>query len=531
MAKNIRYYRGKHYQGDISDERAEAILQLISEYDVVSSLRHVIKDLPDFLITDIKTDAEAYEAENGSLKGFSKHYGDFPKGTLRDAQTIGVAFMYYAGSALLGDEVGLGKTVQIAGLYNLLKQEYENSGREFRYCFLTEKTSVSQIRDKMIQFTGEFVGLLENGEKKVVEHYLSCNSDKRHYSIVGTHSLLTSPEFIAHLAKNPFDLFIFDESSTLKSSTNDLHVNCKALFKLHKRKILLNATPVEIEIEDIFNQLDLLDPNYMPTKTEFMKRFSKFKRTPFGYQPDGFKNQDEFQEAVKLRYIARTREELGANYRDNLYKTIIIPLSPIQKELKKKTTLLQSVTDYPTGVDRHVDYNEFTTPKLAVLTLIVKEKVSVGQSQALVYCRFVDAQYKMKDILAEKGYRVVVLNGGTKTKERAEIVNDMNNGKYDILITNVLRGIDLKICDTCILYTIDPNPQKMVQFEGRITRDFDIEDKSVYLLVAMGREKKFVEEKLKLRVGASAAFSKASKSMVIEAINSDDNKEMFQTDS
>lgn len=530
MAHDVKYFKGKYYQGDIPDDKAESLLTVINDYESVVSLRHIITDAPEHVITDIKNDAETYEYNHGSLEGFKKDYSDVVGiGTLRDAQTIGVAFMYYAGSALLGDEVGLGKTVQIAGLCNVLRKEYESQGREFRYLVVTEKSSAGQIRDKMIQFTGEYVGLFESGETKVVEKYLASNKDKRYYSSVGSHSLLNNPQFIIDTAKRPYDLIVFDESSGAKNASSEIYKNCKALFKLHKRKVLLNATPVELEIREMYNQLDLLDPNYLPNITEFNRKFTKVKRGMFGFQPDGYKNEDEFTEAIKLRYLARTRADLGANYTENTYKTILIPLSQEQKALNKKTSLKQMVTDYPTGVDRNIEYSEFTTPKLAVMFKLIEEKVDVFHSQALIYCRFIDAQNKMRDMLEEKGYRTVVLNGKSKALERASIVKGFNNGQYDIMITNVLRGIDLKTCDTCILYTIDPNPQKMVQFEGRMTRDFDIEYKSLYLLVAMGKEKKFVEEKLKLRVSASAAFSKTGKSMVLEAINSEENKEMYES--
>jgi superfamily II DNA/RNA helicase len=159
----------------------------------------------------------------------------------------------------------------------------------------------------------------------------------------------------------------------------------------------------------------------------------------------------------------------------------------------------------------------------------LKNQIDSKQSQALVYIKFVDAQYKIRDLLNHQGYRVAVLNGKVKASDRTKIINDMNAGMYDILLTNVLRGIDLKTCDNCILYTIDPNPQKMVQFEGRMTREFDIEYKSVFLLVSEWKEKDFVEETLKLRVNASAAFSKTGNSMVLEAIVSDNNKEFFKT--
>ena len=77
------------------------------------------------------------------------------------------------------------------------------------------------------------------------------------------------------------------------------------------------------------------------------------------------------------------------------------------------------------------------------------------------------------------------------------------------------------------MYTIDPNPQKMVQFEGRMTRDFNVMYKSLYLLVSMGKEKKFVEETLKLRVDAAEDFAIQGKSMTVAALQKRENIEMY----
>jgi len=533
MAKNIRYYEGKYFQGTLSDEQCSQLLALQSEdFKSVPSLKHCITDVPDWVITDIISDAESYEREHGTLEGFSKDYSQYiGVGTLADAQTIGVAFMFYAESALLGDEVGLGKTVQVAGLINVLKKLYRSQGKEFTFCFLTEKSSVGQIRNKLIRFTGEYVGLLESGEKAVFERYLRSNRDKRHYGVVGCHSLLLNPDFLTYAAKYPYDLIVVDESSILKNSTSEYYLNARALFKFHKRKILLNATPLEIHLREFYNQLNLLDEHFLPTVTEFEKRYVKRQRGVYGFKTVGYKNQEEFKEAISLRYLSRTRRGLGAKYEGNVYRTILVPLSPEQRELNKKTSLYRLVTDYPTKVNRNVPFTPETTPKLAVLLHILEETVGTFSSQALVYCSFVEAQQEMARIIEEQlGYKVAVLNGQGRTsnaKVRTEVVEAFNNGVYDVLITNVLRGLDLKTCDNCILYSIDPNPQKMVQFEGRITREFDIYGKSVWLLVAMGKEKKFVEQNLKLRVNASASFTNTGKSLVLTAINSDDNKALF----
>lgn len=528
MSKGEKWFMGKYLQGSLDDKISSALVKLVSDCDVIESLQHIIKDVPSHIVSDIINDLEEYEQLNKTTKGFSKDYiSSFRVGKLRDMQTVGVAFMYYAGSALLGDEVGLGKTVQIAGLCNLLKAEYVSQGKPFRYCFLTEKTSIDQIRKKMIQFTGEYVCMLESGEQAIVDKYIKNFNNGNSYSIVGGHSLLNSSDFLIHTAKNPFDLIIVDESSIIKNTTSAIFKNTKALFKYHDRKILLNATPLEQSVEEFYNQLDLLDDTFLPTRESFRSRYCILKKGVFGFDIAGYKNTEEFKIAISLRYLARTRFELGAKYEGNQYKILLIPQSPEQKKIMKKTTLYQMVNDYPTGVDKHVPFNMDTTPKVAAL-LDILSKIDVSTDKALVYCRYKECQNALKEIIESYNYRVAIINGDSKIKDRNEIINKFLTDGYDIIITNVQRGLDLNNCDNVIMYTIDPNPQKMVQFEGRMTRDFDVMYKSLYMLVSMGKEKKFLEETLKMRVDASTAFSSTGNSMTMDALTNRLNIEEFK---
>lgn len=522
-----KWYQNKYLQGNLSDSECNAILKLINSVSCVEGLKHCIQDLPRHVISDIINDYESYEKENGTVNGFNKTYPPVV-GELRDMQTVGVAFMYFAKSALLGDEVGLGKTVQCAGLVNLLYSEYKKQGKPFRFCFLTEKSSINQIRNKMIQFTGQYVGMLESGDQNVVKKYIKRYENGNISSIVGSHSLLNSSEFLIHTSKHPFDLFIIDESSIIKNTTSDIFKNAKALLQFHERKILLNATPLEQNALEFYNQLNLLDNSLLPSLTEFKRRYCIMKRGVFGYtEIEGYKNTEEFKQAVSLRYLARTRVSMGAEYVDNSYKTILVPLSKEQKRLLKQTSLYAMVHDYPTGVDRTIPFTVETTPKAAAL-LHILQNIDISTSKALVYCRFVECQKSLKDLLESVGYRCAILNGSTKVRDKNEIIDKFISNGFDILITNIQRGLDLNNCDTCIMYTIDPNPQKMVQFEGRMTRDFNVMYKSLYLLVSMGKEKKFVEETLKLRVDASDAFVIQGASMVVSALKESNNIEVFK---
>ena len=71
-------------------------------------------------------------------------------GKLRDYQTIGTAFMYYSNRSILGDGVGLGKTVEVSALINYLKSK----GEMTRFLMAVENSALSQTTYELIRFTG-----------------------------------------------------------------------------------------------------------------------------------------------------------------------------------------------------------------------------------------------------------------------------------------------------------------------------------------------------------------------------------------
>lgn len=507
-----------YYQGILENANCRAILNL-QGVDGVSNLKHCIMDMPDYLVSDFVEQAEAWQKVNGVMDGFTFSHEPV-LGSLTDMQTKGVAFMYLAGSALLGDSVGLGKTVQCAGLINLLRQEYASQGKPFRYCFLGEKTSLIQLHQKLIRFTGSYAKFMPSAEKRFIGKLMTlADKDNFYPSIVGAHSLLNSSEFLSYATQHPFDLIIVDESSVLKTPSSGIYKNAELLFGVHNRKILLNATPLETSAMELYSQLRLLDKYFLPSREEFRKAYCVLKKSHFGAGFDivGYKNVDQFRRLISLRYMARTREQLNAKYEDNDAEVVPVPMSEAQKVLVKKTSLYAMVYDYPPLVDHSIPATTESVPKAKALCEIL-DTVDTKAHKVLVYCRFIECQAFLKDVLETEGYGVGILNGTMSVSEREYVLRHFKNGEYDVLLTNVQKGIDLPNCDVCVLYTIDPNPQKMIQFEGRMTRSIDVVGKNLYLLVSKGKEERYVRNVLKSRVEASEDFTSAANSLTSDAI-------------
>lgn len=517
--KIVEYYN-ERYKGSLSSEQCDVIdelLELDSMNGCLTDLLHVIYNLSD---SDVLQIIEEHELFGDVNTEYNK-----PIGTLRSEQTIGVALMYYAKNCILGDSVGMGKTVEVAGLCNLLKSEYNNLGKDFKYMFLTEKNLTSQVRKEMIKFTGEYVDLLPSGEFDVVNNFVErCSTYGIRHSIVGSHSLITQSAFIGWLemlnkSKNfPFDLLVIDESSFLGNSTTNVTKTFKIIKKYFKRIVFLNATPFETKLNIFYTQLDLLDDKLLPTKQNFTKEYVVMDYRGMYPKPTGkYKNQGNFKKLIGYRYFARTREDKGAEMRDCSGGIKVSPLSTVQKEWLNKTQMARLVYDCPSYLDPSIEFCIENVPKLGSLDELLKNECANADT-ILIFSHYKEPQKYLSEWLKNKGYSNRILNGDTKNTERNAIIESFKRAEFNVLITNVQKGLNFGNCNHCIFYSYDPNPSNMVQFEGRMTRDFDIIGKNIFILCSKGKEYSTLVKTVRDRAKATSDFTKTDLSVVMNIL-------------
>lgn len=523
--KEVIMYKGRYrgrYLSENDCDKLEKLRELDSNGDCIDSLKHVIYDLTS-------------EDVNKIIEEESNNSVELKVGTLTDSQTVGVAYMYTSKRMILGDSVGLGKTVEVAGLINLLSTQYsKQDGAIFRYLLLTEKALVEKTRDKMVKFTGDFCEMLY-GDKDKIEKYWSKYDGELPPNTVGSHSLLSSKpfqEYVIDFVKDneypPFDLLIIDEcGSILANSTTGMYENGKYFSNLIERVVMLNATSFENSLMNFYNQLNFIDESLLPTKSEFEKTY---KEMVYGIKPypvfkGKYKNGDKFKFLVGYRYLQRTRKSLGATMENCTAEVIISALSPLQKKLINMVSIPNMVWDCPSYFRKFMpeaETNMETTPKLRDLVVLVNRLKSENCGPILVYTRYKEAQACIGDAIKEQGYSYGIMNGETSNKDRTDLVNMFQLGDLDILITNVQKGLDFGNCNYCIFYDYDPNPNKMVQFEGRMTREYDIKDKHVYLLMSKGKELSNFKHAIGDKAQASDIFAGSDYSCVLSILLKDD---------
>jgi SNF2 family DNA or RNA helicase len=392
---------------------------------------------------------------------------------------------------------------------------------------LTEKNLSVQFRAELVKFTGEFVHLIPDGLQKTIDKFTRFNpyECELDYSVVGTHALLTTKGFIQWLEQCrtmgkgfPFDCLIIDESSVLGNSTTGISKGFTAIKKYFKHIYFLNATPFETQLGIFYNQLNMLDGALLPTKENFTKEYCVMDYRGMYPKPTGkYKNQEQFKQLVGYRYFARTRRDKGAVMEDCNGKVVLSKLSDIQRKWLDKSQLHRMVFDCPNHIDPSIEFNSENVPKLGSLSELLKNECADAET-IIIFSHFKEAQKSLSEWLKLKGYSNRVLNGDTDNISRQEIIKGFKNKEFRVLITNVQRGLNFGDCNHCIFYSFDPNPSKMIQFEGRITRSFDIVGKNVFILCSQGEEYKKLNEVVRQRAKATAQFTNTDLSVIMDIL-------------
>ncbi len=518
-AKEVVYYKNR-LKGKLLTEKECDILENLKNIDerkgYIEDLRNAIFELTP---SDVEVIKDMKDNDMVEMK----------KGTLSNLQTIGVAYMYFAKNLILGDSVGIGKTVEVCGLCNLLESEYNKKGEDFKFLYLTGKNLVSQAQEEFIKFTGNYVETVY-GTAKYVTSFCEENSDLIKYSVVGSHSLLNSERFQEYLIQYkrvngcyPFDLLVIDEAGdVLTNSNTKTYKSALKIRDMMDRVILLNATPFEKQLDMFYNQLNFIDKTLLPTKTAFAKEYKEmYYGGPYPMFRGKYKNQEKFRDLVTYRYLARTRKGTGAKMTNCTADVIVTPLSTEQRSLLSKTNMPNMVFDCPSYFGMGIPTDEETTPKLATLIELLTGKYSDVKS-ILIYSRYKEAQECIRDVLNEYCIDSYILNGDSSQEERENIINSFKLGDIRVLITNVQKGLNFGKCNHCIFYSYDPNPNKMVQFEGRMTRSYDIDDKHVVLLISRGKELNTFKKVVANRAEASDIFAGSDFSCVLSILLDED---------
>jgi SNF2 family DNA or RNA helicase len=166
------------------------------------------------------------------------------------------------GRAILADEVGLGKTIE-AGV---ILKEYLARGMVRRGLILVPASLLLQWKDELTEKLN--IGVTIGSRPGTWDNAL----------VLASLDTAKKPENAREIWGYGYDILIVDEAHRLKTSTT---LNWQFVNRIRKRfLLLLTATPVQNELKELYNMVNLLKPGQLRTYQRFKREFMLDKRTP-----------------------------------------------------------------------------------------------------------------------------------------------------------------------------------------------------------------------------------------------------------
>ncbi|MFB9327124.1 DEAD/DEAH box helicase [Paenibacillus aurantiacus] len=417
-----------------------------------------------------------------------------------------------SGRAILADEVGLGKTIE-AGL---ILKEYMVRGLVNRVLILVPASLVLQwVRELNQKF-----GIPAVAQKK--EH-----SWQYDVVVASIDTAKRDPHRDILLGQD-YDLLIIDEAHKLK---NKKTTNYQFVNQLRKKYcLLLTATPVQNDLDELYNLITLLKPGQLGAQSEFSANFVVDKRVP--------KNEDRLQEALSSVMVRNRRGDGGIHFTKRIVKNIRLPLSAEEQALYDAVTGFvrdrynESGGDWSSMLALVTLQREVCSSRDAVfLTLVNLFKKTAEDSpirakiwELVEFIRNIQANSKAEkamELIREMNDKVIIFTEYRATQEyllnyfrqhnlvavpyrggmnrgKKDWMMDLFRGRAQVLIATEAggEGINLQFCHHIINFDLPWNPMRVEQRIGRVHRLGQKNDVKIYNLCTLGTIEEHIVELL-----------------------------------
>ena len=418
------------------------------------------------------------------------------------------------GRSLLADEVGLGKTIE-AGL---VLKEYLLRGLVQRALILVPASLVEQWDQELRRkFDLEFA-ILKHGTAWWEEPLLLASMD--------TAKLLRHRDKVAAAS---FDLVVVDEAHRLK---NQKTLAWKFLDRLAPRYLLLlTATPVQNDLHELYNLVQLLRPGLLGTYRTFGREFMRRgdRRMP--------QNTGRLANLLSETMIRTTRASTSIRFPKRDVTNILFDLTGPERDLYDSVTrlvrrLVQGHRETRRGaikltlltLQKEIGSSSFAAvPTLAKLMARETPGQARTELEALVHsARAIEANAKFEGIrkivessrdkfvvftqfratleflarsLRGMGVKVAVFHGALSLREKEAAIAQFRDRARVLVSTEAGgEGRNLQFCHLLVNYDLPWNPMRIEQRIGRLHRLGQTHDVRVFNFTARSTVEAYVLE-------------------------------------
>lgn len=312
---------------DLSVENIYAILPLILENKLT------ISNEANYLINYYLNDLEEVEMAKGLPFVFKKEPKPF--------QEIGILFALINKKVIIGDEMGLGKSLQAITTVDIAKA-YP--------CLIVCPSSLKYNWSGEIQEATDLDSHFLNGK----------NPENKNFYIINYESLHKHLKFIKKIG---FKSIVFDESHYLKNEESKRTQNSLEIVKNIEYRIELTGTTVLKAPIDLVSQLRLINKlECFGGKDKFLENYCSPSKTNFGTDYNGASNLEILSRSLReICFIRRLKKDVLKELPEKTRTKILIDIPKIteykktlndflaldkKSKLKKIDEFRQTVAEY-----------------------------------------------------------------------------------------------------------------------------------------------------------------------------------------
>lgn len=430
------------------------------------------------------------------------------------------------GRCLLADEVGLGKTIEAI----ITLREYQLRGMVRRALVITPSPLVAQWAGELSSKAGITARTTEDPAfREDPEAFWAAEG-----VIVASLPLVRATRHAAAVQARPWDMVVVDEAHHIKNRTT---LGWKLINELRSRFLLLvTATPIENDLEEIYNLVTLLRPGQFTTPAAFRKEYVDPK------DPTSPKNRERLRGLLAEVMVRNTRAQSGLKLPPRFVTTVQIEpdadeqglygavldlfrthASTASTRMAVSTLLLEAGSSpqalhggltrmmagekHPAGFRKALGTLETTAKKITrgrkVEALL--EIVRGHQEPVLVFSRYRDSLDTLVNALQHSGIPHASFHGGMTAEARRHSLDAFRAapaGRPMVLAATDVggEGQNLQHCHVLVNFDLPWNPMLIEQRIGRLHRMGQTEEVRVYNLCAKGTVEDRVLDVLDRRV-------------------------------
>jgi non-specific serine/threonine protein kinase len=449
---------------------------------------------------------------------------DLLKATLRPYQIDGVKWLLGHFNSNLGaclaDDMGLGKTLQTLAVLVAVQEQLGYTTKTTNFDLFQNETVVEKEPLKaLIVLPSSLVFNWYNEAVKFTPHFSKMqyvgNDRKLLASRLESTDLIFTSYSIVHrdisiLEKYNFRYLILDESQYIKNKNSKIF---KAINKINTaHKMALSGTPIENSLDDLWSQMQFINPDILGTYAFFAENF----KIPIEKKQDE-NSLSELKNLIQPYILRRTKEQVLKDLPELTEQIYYCDMDPEQEKLYEKekskarnfllktdgsspdkisiiNTLmkLRQLSNHPKMADQESEidsgkYNAVTN----YLETLVKEK-----QKTIIFSSFVTNLSFYTDWCKENKIDFCEITGETPARKREQQVNLFQENEDPLLFFISLKagGVGLNITKASYVLFLDPwwNPFAEKQGVGRAHRIGQLNKVNVIRFIS----KNTVEEKI-----------------------------------